>query len=82
METSFGFWIKRRRKSLDLTQQELARRIGCSPSLIFKIESDERRPSRQIAELEAQFTPDRYEMIHVRAQSKTFEALVQQMLDS
>jgi transcriptional regulator with XRE-family HTH domain len=34
-----------------LTQQELARRVGCSVSLIFKIESDERRPSRQVAEL-------------------------------
>lgn len=51
MEYSFGNWIKRRRKALDLTQQELADRVGCSLSLIFKIESDERRPSRQIAEL-------------------------------
>lgn len=51
---SFGNWIKRRRKALDLTQQELAQRVGCSPSLIFKIESDERRPSRQIAELLAE----------------------------
>ncbi|HET9907584.1 MAG TPA: helix-turn-helix domain-containing protein [Anaerolineales bacterium] len=51
MDDSFGTWIKRRRKSLDMTQQELAKRVGCSNSLIFKIESDERRPSRQIAEL-------------------------------
>ena len=51
MDYSFGNWIKRRRKALDLTQQELAQRVGCSLSLIFKIESDERRPSRQIAEL-------------------------------
>ena len=50
-EYSFGTWIKRRRKALDLTQQQLAERVGCSISLIFKIESDERRPSRQIAEL-------------------------------
>lgn len=54
MDSSFGNWIRRRRKALDLTQQDLARRIGCSPSLIFKIESDERRPSRQIADLLAQ----------------------------
>src|SRR5215207_6911297 len=54
-EYSFGSWIKRRRKALDLTQQELARRVGCSGSLIFKIESDERRPSRQIAELLAEY---------------------------
>ena len=51
METSFGIWIKRRRKALDLTQQELARQVGCSLATIVKIESDERRPSRQIAEL-------------------------------
>jgi len=54
MDNSFGTWIKRRRKALDLTQQELAQQIGCSPSLIFKIESDERRPSRQMAELLAE----------------------------
>ena len=51
MENSFGNWVKRRRKALDITQYELARRVGCSGSLIFKIESDERRPSRQLAEL-------------------------------
>jgi len=51
LDYSFGNWIKRRRKALDLTQQELAQRIGCSLSLIFKIEADERRPSRQIAEI-------------------------------
>lgn len=54
MEYSFGTWVKRRRKALDLTQQGLAKQIGCSPSLIFKIESDERRPSRQMAELLAE----------------------------
>src|SRR5688572_1414919 len=54
MEYSFGNWIKQRRKALDLTQHELAKRVGCSDSLIFKIEADERRPSRQIAELLAE----------------------------
>ena len=52
METtsSFGYWIHRQRKALDLTQQALAERVGCSLAAIKKIESDERRPSRQIAE--------------------------------
>ncbi len=54
MDPSFGTWVKRRRKALDFTQQELAKQIGCSPSLIFKIESDERRPSRQMANLLAE----------------------------
>src|SRR5512143_1726657 len=51
---SFGNWVRRRRKALDLTQRELARRIGCSASAIIKIESDARRPSQQIAELLAE----------------------------
>jgi predicted ATPase/class 3 adenylate cyclase len=52
METtnSFGYWLRRQRKALDLTQQVLAERVGCSLAAIKKIESDERRPSRQIAE--------------------------------
>src|SRR5512138_3263663 len=52
METtdSFGYWIRRQRKALDLTQQALAGRVGCSVAAIKKIEGDERRPSRQIAE--------------------------------
>jgi predicted ATPase/transcriptional regulator with XRE-family HTH domain len=54
VDYSFGAWIKRRRKALDLTQQELAQRVGCSASLIFKIESDERSISRQMAELLAE----------------------------
>jgi predicted ATPase/transcriptional regulator with XRE-family HTH domain len=36
---------------LDLTQAGLARCVGCSVSAIRKIEADERRPSRQVAEL-------------------------------
>src|SRR5687767_9022449 len=54
VDYSFGNWVKRRRKALDMTQQELAQRVGCSLSLIFKIESDARRPSRQVAELLAE----------------------------
>ncbi|MGQ0604422.1 MAG: tetratricopeptide repeat protein [Anaerolineales bacterium] len=45
-----GEWIRRRRKALDLTQDELARQVGCSKVAIRKIESEERRPSKQIAE--------------------------------
>ena len=48
---TFGEWVKQRRRVLDLTQEMLAERVGCSISAIRKIESDERRPSHQIAEL-------------------------------
>src|SRR5262245_45187838 len=47
---SFGYWLRRRRKALDLTQAELAQRVSCSLDLIQKIETDRRRPSRQLAE--------------------------------
>lgn len=47
---SFGYWVLRRRKALDLTQAELAQQVGCSLNLIQKIERDARRPSRQLAE--------------------------------
>src|SRR6266511_5740084 len=47
---SFGYWIRRRRKALDLTREALAQQVGCAIVTIRKIEADERRPSRQIAE--------------------------------
>src|SRR4051794_10702271 len=48
--TSFGDWMRRRRKALDLTQAALADRAGCVPGTIKSIEADARRPSRQLAE--------------------------------
>jgi transcriptional regulator with XRE-family HTH domain len=50
LEMSFGRWLRARRRTLDLTQDDLARQVGCSVVTIRKIEADERRPSRQIAE--------------------------------
>ena len=47
---SFGYWLRRRRKALDLTQEALARMVACSRFAIRKIEADERRPSRRLAE--------------------------------
>src|SRR5919202_3881647 len=46
---SFGYWLRRRRKALDLTKVELAQRVGCAKVTIQKIELDARRPSREIA---------------------------------
>ncbi len=50
-EASFGQWLRLQRKELDLTQDALAERIGCSRDAIQKIEAGARRPSRQITEL-------------------------------
>ena len=47
---SFGYWLRRRRKALDLTQAELGRRAGASAAMIRKIEADERRPSRELGQ--------------------------------
>src|SRR4051812_43095698 len=49
-ELSFGRFVKVRRRALDLTQEDLARRVGYSVITIRKVEADERRPSRQLAE--------------------------------
>jgi predicted ATPase/DNA-binding XRE family transcriptional regulator len=76
---SFGNWVKRRRKALDLTQQELAQRVGCSLATIVKVESDERRPSRQIAELLVQHlevpTDQRETFLRVARKERTLDAL-------
>jgi predicted ATPase/transcriptional regulator with XRE-family HTH domain len=50
VEPSFGQWLKRRRKALGLTQEELARRVPCAVVTVQKLEANERRPSRQMAE--------------------------------
>lgn len=47
---SFGYWLKLKRKALDLTREGLGERVGCSAATIRKIEAEERRPSEQIAE--------------------------------
>src|SRR5207247_1479967 len=52
---SLGPWLSQRRKALDLTQLDLAQRVGCSESTIKKIEEGKRRPSKQVAELLAEF---------------------------
>jgi WD40 repeat protein/serine/threonine protein kinase/DNA-binding XRE family transcriptional regulator len=48
--TTFGHAVRARRRSLDLTQDELARRVGCAAITVRKIEANELRPSQQIAE--------------------------------
>jgi predicted ATPase/transcriptional regulator with XRE-family HTH domain len=50
MESSFGYWVRRRRKALDLTQAALAEKALCSLALIRKLEMDERRPSLEVAQ--------------------------------
>jgi DNA-binding NarL/FixJ family response regulator/transcriptional regulator with XRE-family HTH domain len=48
-ELAFGRWLKRRRQALDLTQDELAERVGYASPTLQKIERGVRRPSRELA---------------------------------
>ena len=52
--TSFGSWLKLRRKGLDLTQFDLAEQVGYGDETIRKIEAGALRPSKQLAQLLAQ----------------------------
>ena len=56
METiaSFGTWVRHRRRALDLTQEALARQVGCARITIQKIEAGERRSSHEFAALLAE----------------------------
>ena len=47
---SFGAWVRKRRRALDLTQARLGELSACTESTVRKIEADERRPSRRAAE--------------------------------
>jgi predicted ATPase/DNA-binding XRE family transcriptional regulator len=51
---SFGEWLRHRRRELDLTQDALARQVGCARVTIRKLEANEMRPSKQLAELLAE----------------------------
>ncbi|HEX2915874.1 MAG TPA: AAA family ATPase [Chloroflexia bacterium] len=48
--TSFGEWLTEYRQNSHIQRAELAARIGCAVVTLRKIEMDERRPSRQMAE--------------------------------
>jgi transcriptional regulator with XRE-family HTH domain len=50
ISSTFASALKQRRKALDLTQQELARQVGCAVVTIQRIEQGTLRPSRQIAQ--------------------------------
>src|SRR4051812_10078165 len=51
----FGQWFKQKRQALDLTQESLAEAISCAIDTVRKIESGRRRPSRQLADLLADY---------------------------
>jgi transcriptional regulator with XRE-family HTH domain len=48
--TTFGHWLKQRRRLLGLTQEQIAQQVPCAVETIRKLESGTRRPSKDLAE--------------------------------
>lgn len=48
-ETSFGVWLRRQRRSLDLTRQVFANQIGCAEVTLRRIEAGTLKPSKELA---------------------------------
>jgi len=46
-EQTFGEWLRRRRRSLDLTEEQLGDLTGLAPDTVRAYESGRRRPSRE-----------------------------------
>ncbi len=70
----FGQWLKRRRRSLGLTQVELGRLTGYASETLRKVEAGEQRPSRQMAEqlaMHLDIAPDERERFVRFARSDT-----------
>lgn len=67
-EITFGQWLRWRRRALDLTQAELAARVPCAKGTIRRLEADDLRPSKPLAERLAEVlgvsTALRAEFIH------------------
>ena len=54
MDLPFGEWLRRRRGSLGLTRAAFAKALGYATITLRKIETEERRPSIEMAERIAQ----------------------------
>jgi transcriptional regulator with XRE-family HTH domain len=67
VDLSPGRWIKTRRESLALTQEQLAEQIGCAVETIRSIESGRRRPSPRIAQQLA---------LHLKISSEEYESFI------
>lgn len=53
-EVAFGAWLKQWRKDQGIGSDAMSERIGCSTIALYKIESGDRKPSRQVALLLAE----------------------------
>jgi predicted ATPase/DNA-binding XRE family transcriptional regulator len=49
-EISFGSWLRKQRRTLDLTRQAFANQVGCAEVTLRRIESGTLKPSKELAE--------------------------------
>jgi predicted ATPase/DNA-binding XRE family transcriptional regulator/Tfp pilus assembly protein PilF len=50
-EISFGQWLRKQRRTLDLTRQAFADQVGCAEVTLRRIEAGSLKPSRQLASI-------------------------------
>jgi DNA-binding SARP family transcriptional activator/predicted ATPase/DNA-binding XRE family transcriptional regulator len=50
-EISFGVWLRKQRRALDLSRQALANRVGCAEITLRRIEAGTLKPSKELASL-------------------------------
>jgi predicted ATPase/DNA-binding XRE family transcriptional regulator len=50
-ETSFGGWLRSKRRTLDLTRQALADQVGCAEVTVRRIEGGTLKPSKELADI-------------------------------
>jgi len=48
-EISFGVWLRKQRRALDLSRQAFANQVGCAPITLRRIESGTLKPSKELA---------------------------------
>ncbi len=50
-EISFGEWLRKQRRTLDLTRKALANQVGCAEVTVRRIEAGTLKPSRELANI-------------------------------
>src|SRR6266540_2998920 len=48
-EISFGTWLRKQRRALDLTRQAFAEQVGCAEVTLRRIEAGTLKPSKELA---------------------------------
>src|SRR6476619_297103 len=50
-EISFGTWLRRQRRALDLSRQAFADQVGCAEVTLRRIEAGTLKPSKELANI-------------------------------